>query len=57
LGWLPGSAPSQLLHSCSLVEHGRMEKVLDSSATTKNMSVTNILLILNPKHSSCQEDN
>jgi len=57
LGYLPGYAPSQLLHTCSLAEHGRPEKVLDFLATTKNISVTNIILVLNPKHSSYWKEN
>jgi len=56
LGWLPGSAPSQLLHTCSIAEHGRLEKVLDFLATTENISVINTLLLLNPKHSSYWEE-
>jgi len=36
---LPDCAPSQLLHPCSLAEHGRLEKVLDFLATTKSISV------------------
>ena len=52
LGCLPGCAPSQLLHTCSLAEHEKLEEALDFLATTKNHSVTNILLVLNPKHSS-----
>jgi len=39
LGWLPGSAPSQLLHTCPLAEHGKLKKVLDFLATTKNTSI------------------
>jgi len=52
LGYLSGCAPSQLLHTCSLAEQAKLEKVLDFVAITKNVSVINILLILNPKHSS-----
>jgi len=26
LGWLSGCAPSQLLHTCSLAEHGKLKK-------------------------------
>jgi len=37
---------------CSLAEHGGLEKVLDFLSTTENISVINILLLLNPKHSS-----
>jgi len=57
LGSLPGRAPSQFLHPCSLAEHGRLENVLDFIATTKNISVINILLVSNPKHSSYWEEN
>jgi len=57
LGYLSGYGPSQLLHPCSLVEHRRLEKVLDFIATTKNISVINILLMLNTKHSSYWEEN
>jgi len=49
LGYLSGCATSQLLHTCSLAEYGKLKKVLDFIATTKNI---NILLTLNPKHSS-----
>jgi len=38
LGYLSGHAPSQLLHTRLLVEYGRLEKVLDILATTKNVS-------------------
>jgi len=54
---LPGSAPSQPLHTCSSAEHGTLEKVLHFLATTENISVTTILLILNPKHGSYWEEN
>jgi len=47
LGWLPGCAPSQLLHTCSLAEYERPEKVLDFTATNEAIGVTNILLVLN----------
>jgi len=58
LGWLAGCAPSQLLHTCSLAEYGRLEKkIIDFIATTKNISVINMLLVLNPKHSSYWEEN
>jgi len=57
LGSLPGCAPSQLQHTCSLVEYEKLEKVLDFIATTRNISVINILLVLNPKHSSYWEEN
>jgi len=35
LGWLPGCASSQLLHTSSLAEYGKLEKVLDFSATAE----------------------
>jgi len=42
--------------ACTLLpEHGRLGKVLDFLATTKNISVINILLLLNLKHSSYWE--
>jgi len=50
LGYLPGYAPSHLLHTCSLVEHGRLGKVLEFIATAENISVINIHLVLNQKH-------
>jgi len=46
LGYLSGHAPSQLLHTCSLGEHEKLGKVLDFTATTENINVNNILLIL-----------
>jgi len=52
LGWLPGCALSQPLHTCSLAEREKLEVVLDFIATTENISVINILLVLNAKHSS-----
>ena len=57
LGCLHGCAPAQLLHTCSLAEYEKLEKVLDSIATTENISVINILLVLNPKHSSYWQEN
>jgi len=57
LGWLSGCAPSQLLHTCSLAEHGKLKEVLNFLATAKNISVINILLVLNPKRSSYWEEN
>ena len=51
LGWLPGYSLSQLLHTCSLAQHGALEKAIDFLTTTKNISVISILLILNPNHS------
>jgi len=56
LGYLSGYAPSQLLHACSLAEPWETGKVLDFSATTENISVINILLVLKPKHSSYWEE-
>jgi len=41
----------------SLAEQGRLEKALDFTATTENISVINTPLILNPKHSSYWEEN
>jgi len=38
LGWLPGCAPSQLLHTCLLPEHEKLKKLHDFLATTKNIS-------------------
>jgi len=57
LGSLPGCAPSQLLHLCSLAEYEKLEKVLDFIATTENIGVISILLVLNPKHNSYWEEN
>ena len=57
LGSLPGCAPSQPLHTCASAECGKLEEVLDFIATTENISVTDILLVLNPKHSSYWEEN
>jgi len=45
------------LHTRSLAEHGRLEKVLDFLATTKTISVINTLLVLNPKYCSYWEEN
>jgi len=56
-GWLPGLAPSQLLHTCSLAEQEKLKKVFDFLVTVENISVINILLSLNPKHSSYWEKN
>jgi len=47
-----GYASSQLLHTCLLAKYEKLEEALDFLATTKNVSVVIILLILNPKHSS-----
>jgi len=57
LGYLSGCAPSQLPHTCLLAEREKLEKVLDITATTANISDTNILLVLNPKHRSYWEEN
>jgi len=57
LGHLPGCAPTQLLYTCSLAARGKLEKVLDFSAMTKNFGVINVLLVLNPKHHSYWEEN
>jgi len=47
-----------LLHvSCSFAEYRRLEKVLDFLATTENIHVFNVFLVLNPKHSSYWEVN
>jgi len=56
LSYQSGSAPSQLLHTCSLAEHGRLEKVLDFLATTRTISILSIL-VLKPKQSSYWEEN
>jgi len=57
LGSLPGCAPSQLLYTSSLAEYEKLQIVLDFIATTKKISAINILLVLNPKHSSYWEEN
>jgi len=57
LGCLSVCAPSQLLRTHSSAEHGKLEKVLDFIATAENISVSNILLALNPKHSSYWKEN
>jgi len=57
LGYLSGCALSQLLHTCSLAEHKKLEKVLHFIATTENISLINIILILSPKHSTYWEEN
>jgi len=36
---------------------GDWKKVLDFTATTENVSIINILLVLNPKHGSYWEEN
>jgi len=41
VGYLPGCSPSQLLHTRSLAEYEKLEKVLDFIATTENFSVIN----------------
>jgi len=57
LGLADSDAPPQLLHTCSFAEYGRLEKVLDFIATAENISVINMLLVLNPKHSRYWEEN
>jgi len=39
LSQLPDCTPSHLQHTCSLAEHGRLEKVIDFLAMTKNINV------------------
>jgi len=34
-----------------------LEDILEIPATTKNISIINVLLVLNPKHSSYSEEN
>jgi len=53
--WL--AVPPQPLHTCPSAEHGRLEKALDFTATTENVSATNILLVLNPNHGTYWEEN
>jgi len=57
MGKLSGHALSKLLHTCSLAEHEKLKKVFNFIAKTKKISVINILVILNPKHSSYWEEN
>jgi len=38
---------------CSSAEYEKLEKFLDFIATTENISVINIPLVVNPNHSSC----
>jgi len=57
LGPADGNALSQLLHTCSLAEYGRLENVLNFIAATGNISIINILLVLNPKHRRYWEGN
>jgi len=45
------------MHTCPLAEHEKLEQVLYLLAATKNIIVINILLVLNPKHSSYWEKN
>jgi len=56
-GYLSGCAPSQLPHTCSLAEYEKLEKSPRFIATTKNISVINVALVLNSKHSSNYEEN
>jgi len=46
-----------LLHTCSSAEYEKLGKVLDFIATAENISIINILLLLNPNHSSYWEEN
>jgi len=55
--WLCSLPTPALLHSCSLAEYEKLEKVLDYIATTENINVMNILPVLNAKHGSCWEEN
>jgi len=57
LGYLTGRAPSHLLHTSSLAEYEKLEKVLDFLATIKTIHVINIHLVLHLKHSSYWEEN
>jgi len=57
LDYLSVCAPSHLLHTCLLAEHGRLEKVFNFIATTEHAGVINMLLLLNPKHSNFWEEN
>jgi len=57
LGFLSGCAPSQLLHTCSLAEYGRLEEVLHFITPMFSVVAVNILFVLNPKHSSYWEEN
>jgi len=52
LGVLPRSSCT-----CLLAEYEKLEKVLDFLVTTENISVINILLLLNAKHNSYWEGN
>ena len=45
------------LQACSWAGYEKLEEVLDITATTKTISVSNILLLLNPKHSSYWGEN
>jgi len=49
-------APSQLWHTCSLAEDGKLKRALIFLATTESISVINIVLMVNPKH-RVQEEN
>jgi len=57
LGYLSCYDPSPLLHTYLIAEYGRLEKVLNFLATTKNISVINILVMLNLKYSSYWKQN
>jgi len=54
---LSGYAPSQLPHTWLLAMYQKPEKALDFIATTKTVSIINIFLLLNLKHSSYREGN
>jgi len=54
-GWLAVLPPGSCT-TCSLAEQKKLEKVLDFIVTTENISGISILLVLNPKHSSCWEE-
>jgi len=48
----PANPHSETEHEVySMAEYEKLEKVLDFIATTKNISIINILLVLNSKHS------
>jgi len=54
--WTAWLCSLQVLHACSLADYEKLEKVLDITAVTENIRVINILLKLNPKHSSYWEE-
>jgi len=49
--------PPSSCTACASAEHGKLEKVLNFLAKVKNISVINMVLVLNPKHSSYREGN